>query len=176
MTWHLVQVLFAQGSVYPAGVVYGPNAAFQISAPDGWVLDNRSGLSNGLHCVLYLTGSSWQDSPVIMYAKVASTRFESIQTFLEFTHQEYAKDDPAPKLEPMPPVVINDTLTATVESLSGGVHGSHEATAYVQVPGAVCYVVFSARNEADFRSYVRALPEAVGTFRYRPEYIGFGER
>jgi len=27
---------------YPGGIVYGPKAAFNISAPDGWVLDNES--------------------------------------------------------------------------------------------------------------------------------------
>ena len=168
--------LIGQVPVYPAGVIHGPKAAFEISAPEGWVLDNMSGKSNGLDCVLYLSGSSWQNSPVIMYAKVASTRFERVEDFLEFTHQEYEKDDPAPMVGNMPPVTINDSLTAVIESYSGGVHGSFEATAYIQVPRAVCYIVFSARNEAGFRSYAQALSGVVRTFRYRPEYIGFEVR
>ncbi len=38
---------------YKGGIVYGPKAAFNISAPEGWVLDNESGVNQGLPCVLY---------------------------------------------------------------------------------------------------------------------------
>ena len=37
---------------YPGGIVYGPKAAFNIAAPEGWVLDNESGAQQGLPCVL----------------------------------------------------------------------------------------------------------------------------
>ena len=30
---------------YRGGIVHGPKAAFNISAPEGWVLDNESGVS-----------------------------------------------------------------------------------------------------------------------------------
>ena len=30
------------------GIVYGPKAAFNIAAPEGWVLDNESGVEQGL--------------------------------------------------------------------------------------------------------------------------------
>jgi hypothetical protein len=169
-------LLPAQDHVFPAGVVYGPKAAFEVTAPEGWVLDNTAGLSNGLQCVLYLSRSSWQGSPVIMYAKIASPRFERLDDFLEFTRKEYAKDDPLPTLERMAPITINDSLSAVVMSCTGGVHDNHEQTAYVQVPGAVCYVVFSARDEAGFKMYAHALAETVRTFHYRPEYIGLGDR
>ena len=32
---------------YRGGIVHGPKAAFNISAPEGWVLDNESGVSQG---------------------------------------------------------------------------------------------------------------------------------
>ena len=38
---------------YRGGIVYGPKAAFNISAPEGWVLDNESGRDQGMPCVLY---------------------------------------------------------------------------------------------------------------------------
>src|SRR5688572_8354244 len=58
---------------FPAGIVYGPKAAFNIRAPEGWVLDNRAGVSQGLPCVLYPKGSTWADADAVMYAKIAST-------------------------------------------------------------------------------------------------------
>jgi tetratricopeptide (TPR) repeat protein len=35
------------------GIVYGPKAAFNISAPQGWILDTESGVNQGMPCVLY---------------------------------------------------------------------------------------------------------------------------
>src|SRR2546425_4812389 len=67
---------------YPGGIVYGPKAAFNISAPKGWVLDNESGVSQGQPCVLYPKGSSWRDAKTVMYAKIASTEFEDVNAFV----------------------------------------------------------------------------------------------
>jgi len=64
------------------GIVYGPKAAFNISAPEGWVLDNQSGADQGLPCVLYPKGSSWSDARTIMYAKIASTQYEDVGKFV----------------------------------------------------------------------------------------------
>jgi hypothetical protein len=61
---------FAQDQ-FPGGIVYGPKAAFTIKAPEGWVLDNSSGVSQGLPCVLYPKGSTWQEAKTIVYAKIA---------------------------------------------------------------------------------------------------------
>ncbi|PYK13996.1 MAG: hypothetical protein DME65_00190, partial [Verrucomicrobia bacterium] len=63
---------------FRGGVVYGPKAAFKIDAPDGWVLDNNSGVKQGLPSVLYPNSSSWADAKTIMYAKIASTEFEGV--------------------------------------------------------------------------------------------------
>src|SRR5438876_11797519 len=35
------------------GIVYGPKAALNITAPVGWVLDNGLGVEQGRPCVLY---------------------------------------------------------------------------------------------------------------------------
>src|SRR5436309_378256 len=67
---------------YRGGIVYGPKAAFDIRAPEGWVLDNESGKNQGLPCVLYPKGESWADAKTIMYAKIASTDFEDVNKFV----------------------------------------------------------------------------------------------
>ena len=35
------------------GIVHGPKASFNISAPEGWVVDNQAGVKQGMPCVLY---------------------------------------------------------------------------------------------------------------------------
>jgi hypothetical protein len=37
----------------PGGIVRGPKAGFNITAPEGWVLDTESGKEQGFSCVLY---------------------------------------------------------------------------------------------------------------------------
>jgi hypothetical protein len=45
--------LFSFSQNYRGGIVYGPKAAFNIAAPEGWVLDNESGKEQGMRCVMY---------------------------------------------------------------------------------------------------------------------------
>ena len=53
-----------------SGIVYGRNHAYSLTAPRDWVLDNKSGASQGLFAVFYPWGSSWQASDVVMYSNV----------------------------------------------------------------------------------------------------------
>ena len=46
----------------PGGIVHGPKAGFNITAPEGWVLDTEAGKGQGFPCVLYPKGSSWADA------------------------------------------------------------------------------------------------------------------
>ena len=82
---------------YLGGLVYGPKAAFNISAPKGWVLDNESGASQGLPCVLYPKGSSWSDAKTVMYAKIASTQFEDVNAFVATAIKDMMKTHGTPK-------------------------------------------------------------------------------
>src|SRR4026207_39434 len=81
----------SQQRQFPAGIIYGPKAAYKIDAPKNWILDNKSGMSQGLPCVLYINGFTWQNSPVIMYAKIAGTNFENMDSFIAFAIKEFKK-------------------------------------------------------------------------------------
>ena len=71
----------------PGGIVYGPKAGFNITAPEGWVLDNEAGKGQDLPCVLYPKGSSWADAKTVMYAKVASPQWEGVNAFVAMGDQ-----------------------------------------------------------------------------------------
>ncbi len=177
LTIILVAIAFcaakAQDSQFPAGIVFGPLAAFQISAPDGWVLDNKAGISNGLHCVLYLENSTWEQSAVIMYGKIAGPNFKTVEAFTDYTYKEFKKEDPKFVREKLKDVTIDKTYKAIVYKYVGGPYKSYEGAAYVQVDGAVCFVVFSAQNEEDYNAYAKALIQTIESFKYRPDYIGY---
>src|SRR5258708_3235707 len=82
---------------FRGGIVHGPKAAFNISAPEGWVLDNESGKGQELPCVLYPKGSSWSDAKTVMYPKVASPQWEGVNAFVATAIKEMKAKHGMPK-------------------------------------------------------------------------------
>jgi hypothetical protein len=157
--------VFAQQK-YPGGIVYGPKAAFTISAPNGWVLDNESGANQGLPCVLYPKGESWADANTIMYAKIAGTDYEDVGKFVAMAIKQMEKAHGKPKEKvdtgktgDGQPYFINE-YPATKS------YSQWERVAYIQLPKAVAYIVFSARDEASYRKNFPALNEVLKSFAY----------
>jgi hypothetical protein len=79
------------------GSVYGPKAGFNISAPEGWVVDNESGKGQDLPCVLYPKGSSRSDAKTVMSAKLAGTQWEDVNAFVAMAIKEMKATHGTPK-------------------------------------------------------------------------------
>jgi hypothetical protein len=155
---------FSQG--YPGGIVYGPKAAFNIAAPEGWVLDNESGAQQGLPCVLYPKGSAWADAKTIIYAKIASTQFEDVNAFVAMAIKEMAKTHGKPK-EKIASGETHDGHDYFINEYPATKNYSQwERVAYVQLPHAVAYIVLSSRSEASYRKDAPALERVLKTFNY----------
>ena len=151
---------------YPGGIVYGPKAAFNISAPEGWVLDNTSGAEQGMPCVLYPKGSSWADAKTIMYAKIASTQFEDVNAFVAMAIKEMQKTHGKPK-EKIASGKTRDGHDYFInEYPATKSYSQWERVAYVQLPHAVAYIVLSSRDKASYRKDSPAPQEALKTFVY----------
>ena len=156
------------------GILYGQKAAFGISAPKGWVLDNQSGLGNGQHCVMYPKEDSWEDAKAIMYAKVAGPTMEDVKQFIEyaidglkksragFTYKQIATGKTKEGYE----WIINE-YPPTESYLRV------ERVAYVQMPKGVAFIVFSAENADVSTQFATALDEVVASFAYKSEFIGY---
>ena len=144
------------------GVVYGPKGAFNIAAPEGWVLDPTAAAKQRQPCVLYPKDQTWETADPLMYARIASTEVED--------YEKFAADSVADMKEKRP-----DIEPKRVESgkTKGGLpyfiydypptkdYPRHEQAAYVQLPKAVAYIVFSAEEESALRKHKGALLEAV---------------
>jgi hypothetical protein len=166
---------------FPAGVVFGPKAAFRIRAPVGWVLDNKAGVQQGFHCVLYPRGSTWADAEVVMYAKIASTTVIERDKFIEDAIEFYRKSDPDLKTRRVEEgkteggygYVINEYRHGEVK---GGGNSRFERVAYVQLPEAVAYVVLTCPTEELLAKYAGTIKEVMISFTYKPEFIDFGAK
>ena len=163
---------FSLSQTYPGGIVYGPKAAFNIGAPDGWVLDNEAGAEQGLPCVLYPKGQSWADAKTIMYAKIASTQYEDVNAFVATAIKEMAKTHGKPK-EKIASGKTHDGHDYFInEYPASKTYSQWERIGYVQLPHAVAYIVLSSRDEKSYREDSGALQETLKTFVYLEPKFG----
>jgi hypothetical protein len=151
---------------YAGGIVYGPKAAFNISAPEGWVLDNESGVEQGLPCVLYPKGESWADARTVMYAKIAGTEFENAEKFVAVAIKQMESKHGKPKENIDKGKTGNGQPFFINEYPATKTYSQWERVAYVQLPKAVAYIVLSSRDEASYRKDAPALREVLQTFTY----------
>ena len=160
----LCESSFAQDT-YPKGIVYGPKAAFKIDAPQGWVLDNHAGLEQGLHCVLYPKGSSWADAQTIMYAKIASPEFEDVNAFVAMAIKEMQNTHGGTPKEKIASGETRDGKAYFInEYPATKSYSQWERVGYVQLPGAVAYIVLSSQDEASYRKDSGTLQEVLKSF------------
>jgi tetratricopeptide (TPR) repeat protein len=151
---------------FPSGTVYGPKAAFKIDAPEGWVLDNKSGVEQGFHCVLYPQGSSWSDAKTAMYAKIASTQFEDVNEFvawaikgMENVHGKPKEKIASGKTKDGHDYFINEYPATKTYS-------QWERVGYVQLPRAVAFIVLTSRDRANYQKDSGALQQVLKTLHY----------
>lgn len=151
---------------YAGGIVYGPKAAFNISAPEGWVLDNESGVNQGQPCVLYPKGESWADARTVMYAKIASTEFEDVNAFVAWAIKGMKAKHGTPK-EKIASGKTKDGRNYFInEYPATKTYSQWERVGYVQLPHAVAYIVLSSRDKASYEKDSGALEKVLKTLVY----------
>jgi hypothetical protein len=156
---------------FSGGIVYGPKAAFQICAPKDWVLDNSSGVGQGLHCVLYPQNETWKDSSVGMYAKIASSEYPRKDEFIDFAIDFFKKDDPKFSYKKIADGKTAEGFEYTMNEYIRPTRSHYERVVYIQLPEAVAYIVYTAFKDDLYKANVGKLDEVLSSFRYRPEYI-----
>jgi hypothetical protein len=157
---------------YRGGIVYGPKAAFNIAAPDGWVLDNESGKEQGQPCVLYPKGSSWSDAKTVMYAKIASTEFEDINEFVAWAIKGMKAKHGTPKEKIASGKTADGHDYFINEYPATETYSQWERVGYVQLPHAVAYIVLSSRDKASYQKDSGALEQVLKSLTYlKPETV-----
>jgi tetratricopeptide (TPR) repeat protein len=148
------------------GIVHGPKAGFNISAPEGWVLDNESGKGQDLPCVLYRKGSSWADAKTAIYAKVASPQWEGVNAFVAMAIDEMKAKHGTPK-EKIASGKTQDGHDYFInEYPATKTYSQWERVGYVQLPQAVAYIVLTSRDQASYRKDSDALEKVLKTLVY----------
>ncbi|HVF70397.1 MAG TPA: hypothetical protein VM940_02205 [Chthoniobacterales bacterium] len=149
----------------PFAIVHGPKGAFTITAPKGWVIDNTAGQANGLPCVLFQKGQTWDKAEPLMYAKIASTSHEDAEEFARTAIEEMKKERGDYKVERVATGKTKGGETYFINEYSPSKQYARvERVAYVQMPKAVAYVVFSCEGQPAMRKHQRAITELLESF------------
>src|SRR5262245_18236949 len=150
----------------PGGIVHGPKTGFNISAPEGWVVDNESGKGQDLPCVLYPKDSSWSDAKTVMYAKVASPEWEGVNAFVTMAIKEMKARRGAPK-EKIASGKTKDGHDYFInEYPATKTYSQWERVGYVQLPQGVGYIVLTSRDRASYQKDSGALEQVLKSLVY----------
>ncbi len=148
------------------GLIYGKEHAFLLSAPNGWVLDNSSGLSQGIQAVFYPKGGSWNNSNTVMYANTASKSSEgneTIEKLIEYDLENFKKRGAL--------VVKDTTITlersdnkAILKYFDDSNYGNYEIVAYIDEEKIVALIVLSSRDKAEFSEAIPKFIELLNSY------------
>ena len=90
-------------------IVFGENHAFIVMAPEGWVLDNSSGVNQGLHAVFYPKGGSWEESSTVMYTQGVDIEDTlTLKSFIKKDIEKFKKKYPEIEIEELDSILIEE--------------------------------------------------------------------
>lgn len=146
--------LVANSQEMGTGIIYGDNHSYSLTAPKEWVLDNSSGVSQGLHAVFYPKEASWENSTVVMYTNVAhlnSTNQKNAQDVIDFDIAQFKSRSKSLIVEKSENVYSNkQKKKAFVYEFLNGENGNYESVAYFEEETVVVLIIMSARTKKDF--------------------------
>jgi len=133
-------------------ILYGKDHAFAMTAPKGWVLDNKSGVGQGLHQVFYPLGYSWASSPVIAYSRARSkdAQIQTIEDQVADTLNDFKSTSPNIKAEAVEAIPLKEGKIAKVFHFTGDQWNNYEAVAYIDEKKTINFVVLSSRSKEWF--------------------------
>lgn len=161
------------------GVVYGPGHAFSLDPPEQWVLDNQSGVDQGLQAVFYPVGKSWTNAPVVMYANVYLKKDTTKEDALSVAAKDVAdfrKHSRTFKVIDADPLPLGDLVDdqprkALVKYFSGDDYGNFEAVAYINESKVVAMLVLSARKEEEFKKALPTFAKLVRSYHFLTDKV-----
>jgi hypothetical protein len=131
------------------------------------VLDNRNGLADRVHAAFYPQGSSWTDSPAVMYANGATrSSGETLDSFIADDIKTFRDRSPQIQVKEEPPIKTKDGRIALVRYFSGDRSGNHEAVAYIGEKSAIIVLALSARTQDAYERSLRSFGELVRNYTF----------
>ncbi len=145
-----------------SGVLHNDKIGAYITAPNGWVFDQQSGLSEGLLCVMYPQGSSWRAAGEVMsvrFGEVAPGKTSA--DFIETRIAELRKTSPRLESFELKPILLVSGQRAVVRRLALDQLGNSECLACAQLGSSVAVFAFSCRSAEGYAKGIDAFQKMV---------------
>lgn len=140
------------------GIIYGKDHAFSLTAPKGWILDNESGVGQGVRAVFYPKGSTWAKSEVVAYAR-ARPKTDKIATADDVAkavvEDFHAHGSPKYEGQRVKTFKADSGREVVIYHFSGDQWGNSEAVAYFVEDKTVNFLVLTSR---DAKTFADSLP------------------
>lgn len=150
------------------GIVYGKNHAFAVGAPEGWTLDNKSGVSVGLHAVFYPLGENWSSAVTVMYCNTASKEVketETIEKLIEYDINVFKNKSKADVTD-SENLQTSDKKMAIVKNFYDSTNKNYETVAYIDEKDVVVLLVLSSRNKEEFERSLESFRKLVSSYYF----------
>lgn len=157
----LILMMMVSLSTANAGlVVWGEGWMLTVPEPEGWVASSDAGRNDGLPVVLFQKGSSWQASPVVMYARIVTDK-QHLSSFIADDLQSFRKSCPG--------IQITDAGINEKQFIcETGNAPNAELVRYAQVSHGVLMWVMSARTENELHRYASDFHKVISSSTYEP--------
>jgi len=151
------------------GILYGQTYAFHVKAPKGWIFDNESGVQQGMDCVFYPKGQTWQESPVIAYAR-ARERTKEVQTADDAAREAiadfHARGNPKYEGKRVKTFKTKNGKEGVIYHFSGDRFGNYEAMVYFVEDKTINMVILNARKQKAFESALPAFDQLAESYAF----------
>ncbi len=150
-------------------MLYGDDHCFGLIAPDGWVLDDSSGLGSRIRVVLYPKGQKWSTAQTVMYVNPIHQDPKARRTLAQVIEQDVAafgRQAPHGKVSAGPQVRTDAGKTAEVRYFATNGGAPEEAVAYVPEDDLVMLLVLSSREPGGLQRTLPAFRDMVASYRF----------
>lgn len=176
-------VAYSQGPVQVAanqsdlttGIIHGPNHAYMITAPKGWVLDNEVWAEGGIFAVFYKVNCSIDTSPIVAYTMVQEKLPQGIEAHIKADMVHTLKGSKTAKVVRHTPIKSGDGRIGIVYSVVGVPKQNPEWMAYIDAPTVYILVSVSVRDVKDFTEGQKLLKDLVSSVSWFTDQVQYNK-
>lgn len=150
-------------------LLYGDDHCFGLVPPQGWVIDDSSGLGSKIRVVLYPKGQKWSTAGTVMYVNPihqARDEHKSLQQMIDQDVQGFLKQSPRGKVTIAPQVKTRAGKLAEVRLFAREGGDPQEAVAYVMEEDLAMLLVLSSREVGGIKGALPAFREMVASYQF----------
>jgi hypothetical protein len=156
--------------------VNGPNHAYFIQAPKGWVIDNGIWAEQKIFAVFYQAGKTLHESPIVAYSMVQEPSPAGIEEHIKADMVYSLKGSKTAILKRDKELKTQDGRRAIVFSLKGVPDQNPEWMAYIEAPTVVILVSVSVKNIKDFDQGQQLLVDLVSSIGWFTDKVTYNNK